>query len=140
VGLILDSSVLIAAERGEFDLEALLRDFDPFGPPAGISTIAAGELLEGVERADSPERKEKRRIFVERVLARFQIHPFALEDARIHAALKAQLFAIGRIIGAHDLLIAATCLRLDCPLATLNREEFARVPGLVLTETARYSS
>ena len=46
----------------------------------------------------------------------------------------------GRVIGAHDLLIAATCLRLDCPLATLNREEFARVPGLVLTETARYSS
>ena len=40
----------------------------------------------------------------------------------------------GLIIGAHDLQIAATALSLGYSLATLNRDEFSRVPGLELVE------
>jgi predicted nucleic acid-binding protein len=40
------------------------------------------------------------------------------------------------MIGPHDLLVAATALAGGHALATLNRREFARVPGLVLREWA----
>jgi tRNA(fMet)-specific endonuclease VapC len=50
--------------------------------------------------------------------------------ARIHAELWAQLEATGRLIGAHDLWIAATALAHGMGLATGNANEFRRVPGL----------
>jgi predicted nucleic acid-binding protein len=41
------------------------------------------------------------------------------------------------MIGAHDLLIAATAVLLDFSLATVNLREFRRVPGLqVIDPTA----
>jgi tRNA(fMet)-specific endonuclease VapC len=55
MGLILDSSILIAAERGRFDLPALFqsRPDEAFF----IAAITASELLHGVQRADTPERR-----------------------------------------------------------------------------------
>ena len=37
-----------------------------------------------------------------------------------------------------SVIIAATCLHLDWDLATLNRAEFSRVPGLRLVPTDPY--
>ncbi len=137
MGLILDTSILIATERERFDLETMLGNLDP-AEPVGVTAISASEFLHGIERAKKSEIKEKRLRFVELMLSRFQIHPFGLEDARIHAAIWARLEESGGMIGAHDLLIAATCLHLDAQLATLNTAEFSRVPGLKLVESAQY--
>ena len=49
MGVILDSSVLVAFERRRFDFERFLGDHST---PA-IASITAAELLIGVERADS---------------------------------------------------------------------------------------
>lgn len=43
------------------------------------------------------------------------------------------------MIGAHDLLIAATALARGYGVATLNRREFARVPGLHLVSLERFA-
>jgi predicted nucleic acid-binding protein len=72
--------------------------------------------------------------FVEGLLATLPIMPFALLEARRHAQLWAELVRIGKPIGAHDLQIAATALAAGSALATRNRPEFARVPGLALVE------
>ncbi len=53
MGVILDSSVLVAFERRRFDFERFLGDHST---PA-IASITAAELLIGVERADSPDRR-----------------------------------------------------------------------------------
>lgn len=55
---------------------------------------------------------------------------FTMETARIHAGLFAALRQQGQIIGAHDLIIAATAIHHDCAVFTANATEFARVPGL----------
>ena len=70
--MILDSSILVAFERRRFDLERLLADHTP---PA-IAAITAAELLIGVERADTPERRSRRESFVQNLFSRMPIIPF----------------------------------------------------------------
>jgi tRNA(fMet)-specific endonuclease VapC len=133
--LILDSSVLIAFERRRFDLERLLAD----AAPSAIAAVTAAELLIGVQRADSPQRRVRRETFVENLLARISIVPFDLQQARLLAVHFADLTRRGQIIGDRDLQIAATALSLDYDLATLNRDEFQRVRGLRLMDLSSYS-
>ena len=68
MGIILDTTVLVAAERGRFDLTALTRTYGEEN--FSIAAITASELLHGYERSTNPEMKEKRRISVEDILAR----------------------------------------------------------------------
>jgi tRNA(fMet)-specific endonuclease VapC len=65
--------------------------------------------------------------------------PFALAEAREHATLWAELEGRGQIIGERDLQIAATAKANGHAVATLNRREFERVPGIILAETLTVS-
>ncbi|MBE2285637.1 MAG: type II toxin-antitoxin system VapC family toxin [Prosthecobacter sp.] len=136
MGVILDSSVLIADERGRFDLPALFRA--RAGEEFFIAAITASELLHGVERANTPERREKRSLYVEGVLRKLPVIDFELAVARRHARLWAELEVAGRVIGPHDLLIAATALDQGHSVATLNEAEFASVPGLRLENLSAF--
>jgi tRNA(fMet)-specific endonuclease VapC len=81
--------------------------------PFGISVVTAAELLHGVERVDAEARRVKRQSFVEKVLELFPIFPFDTGVARIYARIWANLARKGQVVGAHDLIIAATALSLD---------------------------
>lgn len=134
MGLILDSSVLVAFERRRFDLERLLAD----ASPVAIAAVTAAELLIGVERADSPQRRVRRENFVENIFARLSIVPFDLPQARLYAIQFADLAQRGQIICDRDLQIAVTALSLDYDLATLNIGEFQRVTSLRLIDVSSY--
>lgn len=136
MGLILDSSALIATERRRFNLPLLFDDYPD--EVFLIATVTASELLHGVERAHPPTRKTKRRRTVEHYLATIGIVDFDLPIARQHAAIWAKLEAAGTPIGPHDTIIAATALYLGNKIVTLNKEEFRRVPRLGLLKTDRY--
>lgn len=136
MGLMLDSSVLIAAERERFDMEAFLEKEAPM-EPLFISSVTASELLHGVCRA-TLERRTKRVAYVEAVLRETPTLPFDLPCARRHAELWAALEAAGNRVGAHDMMIAATSLRFGHRLATLNEGEFSRVDGLKLANVRPY--
>lgn len=130
MGVILDSSVLIAAERGEISLEALL---DPFADePVAIAAITASELLHGCHRATEAAVRARRFAFVEALLAAIPVLPFGLIEARRHAELWAECARQGVGVGAHDLLIGATALAQGWRVATRNVAEFARMPGVEL--------
>lgn len=137
MGLVLDTSILVGAERGRFDLVGFL-DGEAPGVPVYVSAITASELLHGVHRAEGARRK-RRESFVEELLADLAVLPFEMISARRHARLRADLERSGMLIGPHDLIIAATCLALHHHLATLNTKEFERVPGLVLANTMPYA-
>lgn len=137
MGLMLDSSVLIAAEKGDLNL-ALLLQTEAAQEQVSIASITASELLHGCERARAGKRRDRRRQFVEELLNTLPTIPFDLDIARQHARLWAQLASAGEAIGAHDLLIAATALQLKYALATLNIKEFKRVVGLRLVDLARF--
>ena len=132
----LDTSVLVAAERGTVQLVPLLEAQGE--SPVAIAAITAAELLHGCHRATDAGVRVRRFAFVEAVLDLVPILPFGLIEARRHAELWAQLARGGTMIGAHDLLIAATALAQGHELATLNRAEFARVAGLRLLPLDRF--
>ena len=130
MGTLIDSSVLIGAERQALDLDtALVAHADE---PVGIAAITASELLHGIHRAATAAQRHRRETFVERLLAALPVFPFDLVTARIHASLWAHLAAKGASIGAHDLLIGATAIAAGYRVATRDRRSFGRIPGLQL--------
>jgi tRNA(fMet)-specific endonuclease VapC len=136
MGLILDTSILIADERGKFDTPGFLRQFPT--PQPIITAITASELLHGVERAQDAARRARRQQHVEHIFASVLVQAFDLAQARCHARLWADLETRGLMIGPHDLQIAAAGLALGHDLATLNVNEFQRVPGLHVVDATPF--
>lgn len=68
------------------------------------------------------------------MLDRFPILSIDLATARSHARLWAELAAEGRLIGPHDIWLAAACIAHGLALATINVREFRRVRGLEIED------
>jgi len=128
LGTLVDTSVLIAAQRGDVDLGALLAKQGAFN--IATATICVSELLHGPHRITNSVARARAERSVEMVLTGLSIVSFDIEIARMHARLGADLAAKGTQIGAHDLIIAATALSLDYRLATRDRRSFPKIPGL----------
>jgi predicted nucleic acid-binding protein len=128
VGTLVDTSVLIAAQRAEIDLGKRLATHGD--ERIAVATICASELLHGPHRMANAVARARAERSIENLLARFSIVDFDLEIARLHARLGADLAARGTAVGAHDLIIAATALSLDYRIATRDRRSFPRIPGL----------
>ena len=129
MGTLIDTSVLIAAERGQLDLDRLVGEDG--GEPVALSAITAAELLHGVHRLRGAGRARAER-FVERLLDRIPVFDFDLPVARVHAMLSADLATRGIAIGAHDLVIAATAIEHDYEVATRDLRSFPRIDGLAV--------
>jgi tRNA(fMet)-specific endonuclease VapC len=128
MGIILDTSLLIAAERGEWDIKAYIqgREEEHFG----LSVISVSELIHGVHRADSNRRRLKRSAYVEKVIELFPIYPFDLAAARIYAEVWAHLRAESIQIGAHDLMIASTAMSLGFSVVSADKRHFDKIEEL----------
>jgi tRNA(fMet)-specific endonuclease VapC len=126
--VILDTSVLIAAERELMPLERFVGGLG--SDVVAISAVTASELLVGVERASRTAQRVKREAFVERLLALIPVLPFGVSEARVHARVVAESLRAGRPMGAHDAIIAATALSLGWRVATQDVAAFRQVPGL----------
>jgi predicted nucleic acid-binding protein len=83
MGLIFDSSVLIAAERqGKNARQVISAIAQEVGETeVGISVVTLIELAHGAARADSPERKSKREKFIEELLTAMPVYPVAASMA-----------------------------------------------------------
>jgi predicted nucleic acid-binding protein len=138
VGVILDTSVLVASERRALRLDEFLRSLGP--ETVGMAAITASEMLHGWHRASDAAVRARRAAFVEALLDLLPVYPFALPEARRHAELRADLAREGRMIGPHDMLIGATALARGDAVATLNGREFSRIPGLRLVALEGYRS
>lgn len=128
MGVILDTSVLIEAERREFEIDKFTenRGDEIFG----LSVITVAELLHGVHRADSSKRRLKRSAYVEKVIELFPVYVFDISTARIYSELWSDLSSRGVQLGAHDLIIGSTALSLGFSVATFNIRHFERIEGL----------
>ncbi len=96
---------------------------------AFMSAVTASELLVGVERANTPERRATRAAFIEHLLAHVPVLAFDTATARTHARLLASLPA-HVTAGAHDALIAATALHQGLSVLTRNVADFRIFAGL----------
>jgi predicted nucleic acid-binding protein len=128
VGTLIDTSVLIAVQRGQLD-PAQLADEDE-DEAVAIAAITASELLHGVHRLSSAVSRTRAERFVERLLAGIPVVAFDLDVARVHARLDAELSATGAAVGDADLMIAATAVWLDYRIATRDLRSFPKIAGL----------
>ena len=136
MGLILDTSLIIGQERRRFDLKAFLEANSR--EALFLTSITASELLHGVERADTEERAKRRGENIERLIQSLRVISFDLDQARCHARIWAHLERSGSMIGPYDLLIAAAGLATGNKVATLNPDEFNRVPDLSVVDATPF--
>jgi len=127
MAIILDADVIIRGEKGTFDLATWLasRPDDLFE----VASITVAELWHGVERATAPH-KARRLHYLRTILSPLPIVPYTEETAYQHARIWAQLEAAGKMIGAYDLIVAATAIERSSTVATFNARHFDVVPGL----------
>jgi tRNA(fMet)-specific endonuclease VapC len=123
--LLLDTNVLIEAERSARDLDALIADDDE---PA-VAAITIAELGVGVEIATG-KRRQARRAFLEDVVSSLPILGYDLEVARVHTGLLVVVRRSGRPRGAHDLIIAATAKASRRTVVTTDQNGFDDLPGV----------
>ena len=128
MGTLIDTSVIIAIERGQID-PTLLRDVDE-DEPIAIAAITASELFHGVHRLTGAVARTRTERFVEQLLDAIPVVPFDLDVARVHARLDAELSAKGTAVGDADLMIAATAVWLDYRVATRDLRSFPKIEGL----------
>lgn len=127
MGVLIDTGVFIRWERGAGNID--LGAWSALGEPA-ISVITQSELMVGVHRANTPQRRDKRLRFVQAIMMNVAILPVDSHIAEVHANLVVKLSQSGTVIGPHDNWIAATALAYDYELLTTNANEFRRVTGL----------
>ena len=130
MGLVIDTDVLVLAERGRVALD--LGRYAGYGV-AFISAITASELLVGVHRAQDHALRARRLAFVEGLLSSLPALVVDIETARIHAQMVAQI-PRNETVGAHDALIGATALRHGHAVLTNNGKDFRKLPGLVVVD------
>ncbi len=132
MGLILDSSVLVAAERqGQNARQTLAAMSAKTGDTEiALSVITLVELAHGAARADTPERKAKRQQFIQELLTALPVHPITASLALRAGQLDGESQARGTRLPLSDLLIGVTALELGYSMATANVRHFRLIPGL----------
>ncbi len=128
MGLLIDTDVWVLAEKSAAPLD--LAKWASYGG-AFMSSVTASELLVGVERANTANRKALRAAFVENLLTHIPVLEFSLPVARTHARMIAAL-PKNVTPTAHDALIAATAVHHGFGLLTRNVADFKIFAGLKL--------
>jgi len=132
MGIILDSSILITAERqGNNARQMLAAVSSQLGnTEVALSVLTLLELAHGATRADSLQRKASREQFIEELLTSLPIHPVTVAVALRTGQIDGESQARGVRIPLADLLIGVTALELGYSVATRNVRHFHVIPGL----------
>ena len=131
----LDTNIIIyAINRRRPEFAARISEELQAGRTLMVPAIVRFELEYGLAQS---QRREANSAILATLLARgFEQPAFDLDDAAEAGDIRAALEAKGTPIGPYDLLIAAQARRRGAALVTLNRREFERVPGLMVTDWA----
>ena len=123
--LLLDTTFLIDAERGDVTLDDAIDDDDD----VAIAAVTVAELLVGVRLA-SGKRQDARQVYVEEILESLPIIAYDRNVAVEHAELLVAVREQGRPRGAHDLLIAATARATDRTIVTADQDAVTDLPSV----------
>ena len=137
MGLILDSSVLISAERQGQNVRQMLSNLANLlhDTEIAISVITLIELAHGAARADTPHRKNKRTQFIQELLTALPVHPItasiALRAGQIDGKNQAKVLRLP----LSDLLISAPRQAQSRPASAQGSGRTPLLPKLVVSQT-----
>jgi predicted nucleic acid-binding protein len=117
MGLILDSSIVIAAERRGDAVEKLIEQLVAVAgdQDAALSSVGLTELVHGIYRAQTPESRSRRQSFIDELLRDLAVYPYTKETAMLAGKIDGEQQSQGVTVPFADLLIGAR----HSPLASL---------------------
>lgn len=131
MGVILDSSILIAGERRKESVREILERVEAVRgkTTAALSAVTAVELTHGIYRAKTETDRRHREAFVGELYDIVAVYPLTLEVARLAGRIHGEQMGGGVSIDFPDLIIGATALHLGFDVVTLNTKHFQRFPS-----------
>lgn len=134
MGLILDSSVVIGAERSGDTVERFLERVVGIAgdQDAALSAVGLPELIHGIYRARTPDIRLRRESFIHGLLDVLAVYPFTKATAMLAGKIDGEQQRLGIVIPFGDLLIGATALSLGYSILTVNLRHFERIPDLAV--------
>ena len=131
LGLVLDSSTLIAAERRKESIpdfiESILRAHGSVD--LSLSPVSVAELVHGIFRAQAPVANQ-RRLYIEELLSLLPVHPVTKQTGWLVGQIQGQEAAKGNVLPFNDLMIAAAAIEQGYAVLTGNVRHFRKIPGL----------
>ena len=135
MGLIVDTSVLIDADRSGLNVVQMLeRLLAARGETVAISSITLMEFASGIALASTTERRECRQRFADDLRSQMPILSFGSDLAMRTGAINGELRSRGITVGALDLMIGVTAEMLGYSVVTRNARHFRLIPGLNVVE------
>jgi predicted nucleic acid-binding protein len=132
LGLVLDSSAVIAAERRKESItdfvESILRAHGPLD--LSLSPVSVAELVHGVFRARTPAASQRRRLYIEELVSLVPVHPVTKQTGWLVGQIQGQEAAKGNMLPFNDLMIAAAAIEQGYAVLTGNVRHFRMIPGL----------
>ena len=83
LGVVLDSSTVITAERRRLSVQQLIEAIQAAHGEVEISLspVTVAELVHGIYRAKNPEASERRRAYIEELVDLMPVHPVTKQTA-----------------------------------------------------------
>jgi predicted nucleic acid-binding protein len=132
LGLMLDASVLVAAERRKLRADQAIESVQKIvgEVPIVLCALTIAELGHGIYRADTEQTRQRRRAFLDELKATVPVHPVTKQTAEIIARVGGEQAGKGVNIPLGDLVIGASALELGFAVGTGNLRHFGLIPGL----------
>lgn len=132
MGLILDSSVIIDAERRGENVERMIeRVVTVTGDQeSALSAVGLTEIIHGLYRAKTQAIRLQRQSFLDELLADLTVYPYTRDAAMLAGKVDGEQRSKGVVIPFSDLLIGATALSLGFSVLTANLRHFQKIPSL----------
>jgi predicted nucleic acid-binding protein len=132
LGVVLDSSIVITAERKNLPVPQLVEAIQTaYGEiELSLSPVTVAELVHGIYRARTSEVSRRRREYVDELIQLLPLQPITLQTAYLAGQIEGQEAAKGNVLPFNDLLIAAAAMEQGYAVLTENLRHFAKIPGL----------
>jgi predicted nucleic acid-binding protein len=134
LGLVLDSSPLITAERRKLRPDQAIEMVRMIvgEVPIVLCSITVAEIGHGIYRAGTSDMRQQRRRFLDELVATVPVHPVTEATAEIIARIGGERAAKGINLPLADLIIGACALELGYAVGTSNIRDFKRIPDLAI--------
>lgn len=136
LGVVLDSSIVITAERRSLPVPQLIEAIHASHGEIelSLSPVTVAELVHGIYRAKTADIGQRRREFVNEIVELLPLHPIGLQTGYLVGQIEGQEAARGNVLPFNDLLIAAAAIEQGYAILTENMRHFEKIPGVrVLT-------
>jgi predicted nucleic acid-binding protein len=132
LGVVLDSSIVITAERKSLPVPQLVEAIqEAYGEiELSLSPVTVAELVHGIYRARTPEVSQRRREYIDELVKLLPLHPITLQTGYLVGQIEGQEAARGNTLPFNDLLIAVAAIEQGYAVLTENLRHFEKIPGV----------